>query len=150
MGLILPRLPPEAMKTYAIAEPLPTHYRPVPCGQVEGGCTAFERGWRTACDLTTQLGLDQARYIRDKAGRKFTHTMSGDGKLVTFQFPAGQQCFAGHRVSLGRPALFVVRNGDRRGSGRRPLQRRVFDRPDQWVDDLHEATDRMVEASQRG
>lgn len=150
MAVLLPRLPPEAMRTYAIAEPQATHWRKVPCAQAQEGCPAHESGWQTTCDLTTQLGLDQARYIRDKAGRTFSHTFSGDGKLITFTFPAGQQCFAGHRVSLGRPALFVVQNGDRRGTGRRPRERRLFDRGDQWMDDLHETTDRLVTAAQRG
>lgn len=147
--MLPPRLPPEAMQTYAIAEPKATHWRAVPCEQAEGGCDAHERGWKTTCDLSTQLGLDQARYIRDKAGRTFTYEYRTK-TLLTFVFAAGQQCFAGHRVSLGRPALFVVRNGDARGPGRRPLQRRVFDRPDQWVDDLHETTDRLVTQAQRG
>ena len=148
--MLTPRLAPEHMRTYAIAEPRATHWRAVRCEQAEGGCDAHERGWKTTCDLGTQLGLDQARYIRDVAGRTFTHAFSGDGKLITFTFPAGQQCFAGHRVSLGRPALFVVRNGDHRGSGRRPRERRVYDRGDQWMDDLHETTDSLVRRAQRG
>jgi hypothetical protein len=146
----LPRLPAEAMRTFEIAEPLTTHWRTVRCEQAAEGCDASSRGWKTVCDLTTDIGLKRARYIRDYSGRTFTHEFSGDGKLLTFRFPPGQQCFAGHRVSLGRPALFVVRNGDRRGPGRGRLARRVFDRPDQWVDDLHEATDRVVRIAERG
>jgi hypothetical protein len=148
MAALLPRLPEEAMQTYAIAEPKATHWRAVPCGQVEGGCGAHEHGWKTTCDLSTDVGLRQARYIRDHSGRTFTWERVDP--LITFVFPAGQQCFAGHRVSLGRPALFVVQNGDRRGPGRRPLQRRVFDRGDQWMDDLHETTDRLITVAQRG
>jgi hypothetical protein len=144
------RLPPEAMRTFEIAEPLSTHWRSIRCEQAAEGCDAHANGWKSTCDLTTKLGLQQARYIRDHSGRTFSHEFSGDGTLLTFRFAAGQQCFAGHRVALGRPALFVVRNGDRRGPGRRRLQRRVFDRPDQWVDDFHEATERVVQAAQRG
>lgn len=136
------RLPLAALQTFAIREPLPTHWRKVACEQAEEGCDAHANGWTTACDLTTDLGLRQARYIRDRAGRAFTHTFSGDGNLITFTFAAGQQCFAGHRASLGRPALFVVQNG-RQG-------RRVFDRGDQWMSDLHEATDRHFARKQAG
>lgn len=153
MALLRPSLPPQALQTFEIAEPLPTHWRPASCAEVE--CEAHAHGWRTTCDLTTDLGVRQARYIRDKAGRHFTHEFSGDGKLITFTFSAGQQCFTPHRVSVGRPALFVVRRGGHRDPhGPRPVRHlpgvRVFDRPDQWADDLHEATDRVAAARQRG
>lgn len=148
--MLSPRLPAEAMKTFQIAEPLPTHWVPITCEQVDGGCNAHAFGWRTICDLTTSLGLRQAKYIRDKAGRHFTFEKTADGKIVVFTFPAGQRCFTAHRRSLGRPALFVVRNGDHRGSGHRPCERRIFDRPDQWVETLQENTERLITAAQRG
>lgn len=153
MAILRPALPPQALQTFEIAEPLPTHWRPASCAEVE--CEAHAHGWRTAIDLGTDLGVRQARYIRDKAGRHFTHEFSGDGKMITFTFPAGQTCFTPHRVPVGRPALFVVRRGGHRDSNSgRPIRAlpgvRVFDRPDQWADDLHEATDRVVAARQRG
>lgn len=158
MALLRPGLPARALQTFEIAEPLPTHWRPATCAEVE--CQAHAHGWRTTIDLRTDLGVRQARYIRDKAGRHFTHEFSGDGKMITFTFPAGQTCFTPHRVQLGRPALFVVRRGGHRdavgvrGARPRPIRSlpgaRVFDRPDQWADDLHEATDRMIAARQRG
>jgi hypothetical protein len=138
-----PVLPPEALKTFEIREPLPTHYRRGTCAEV--GCTAHANGWKTVCDLTTAIGLKRARYIRDHSGRSYTHEFSGDGKLLTFRFPAGQRCFEPHPISLGRPALFVVR-----GNGRRVRERRVFDRGDQWIDNLHENTDRVLSARARG
>jgi hypothetical protein len=138
-----PVLPAEALKTFEIREPLPTHYRRGTCAEV--GCRAQANGWKTTCDLTTALGLRQAKYIRDKSGRSFTYKFSGDGKLLTFTFPAGQRCFEPHNISLGRPALFVVR-----GNGRRVRERRIFDRGDQWMDTLHENTDRVVTARARG
>lgn len=139
---------PEAYKTYGIASPRATHWRPATCAEVE--CTNWVHGFTVRCDLRTQLGVDQARYIRDKAGRHFTHTFSDEGRVITFIFPAGQQCFAQHEVPLGRPALFVVRNGDHRGPGRRPLERRTYDRPDQWVDDFATHQDRLATAAARG
>lgn len=145
----LPRAAPaEAFKTFAITRPAQTHWRPATCAEV--ACDAHARGFTVRCDLRTVLGLDQARYIRDKAGRHFTHEFAEDGKVITFTFPAGQKCFIDHRRPLDRPALFVVRNGDHRGSGRRRPGRRVFDRPDQWVDTFAEHQDRLATAAQRG
>lgn len=154
MALLRPALPPQALQTFEIAEPLPTHWRAATCAEVE--CQAHAHGWRTVLDLSTPDGVKRARYIRDHAGRHFTHEFSGDHTMITFTFPAGQTCFTPHRVSVGRPALFVVRRGGHRDSARdpRPVRAlsgvRVFDRPDQWADDLHEATDRVAAARQRG
>ena len=136
-------LPAEALKTFEIREPLPTHYRRGTCAEV--GCTAHANGWKTVCHLTTVIGVKPARYNRDKSGRHFTFEFSGDGKLLTFRFPAGQTCFEPHPISLGRPALFVVR-----GNGGRVRERRIFDRADQWIDNMHENTDRVATARRRG
>lgn len=139
---------PELFKTFAITRPTKTHWRPATCAEVD--CDAHARGFRIRCDLRTQLGVDQARYIRDKAGRSYTHVFTEDGKVITFTFAAGQKCFVDHRVPIGREALFVVRNGDHRGAGRRRPERRVFDRPDQWVDTFAEHQDQLATAAQRG
>lgn len=141
-------LGPELYRTFGIAAPQATHWRPATCAEVD--CANWANGFRVTCDLRTQLGVDQARYIRDKAGRHFTHAFTDDSRVITFTFPAGQQCFIAHRLPLGRPALFVARNGDWRGSGRRPLERRVFDRPDQWVDTFAEHQDKLATAARRG
>jgi hypothetical protein len=141
-------LPAEMFKTFGIRRPLKTHWRPATCAEVD--CAAHARGFTIRCDLRTVLGLDQARYIRDKAGRHFTHVFSEEGKVITFTFPAGQKCFQDHRLPLERPALFIVRNGDHRGPGKRRPEKRVFDRPDQWVDTFAEHQDRLATAAQRG
>lgn len=139
---------PELYRTFGIANPGATHWRPATCVEVD--CAAHRDGFRVVCDLRTRLGVDQARYIRDKAGRAFTHAFTEDGRVITFTFPAGQRCFIAHRLPLGRPALFIVRNGDHRGPGRRPLERRQYDRPDQWVDDFATHQDRLATAARRG
>lgn len=141
-------LGPEHFRTFGIASPAATHWRPATCAEVD--CAAHANGFRVTCDLRTQLGVDQARYIRDKAGRHFTHTFSDEGRVITFTFPAGQRCFVAHRLPLGRPALFVVQNGDHRGPGRRQLERRRYDRPDQWVDDFATHQDQLATAARRG
>jgi hypothetical protein len=143
-----PKLPPEYYRTFGIASPQATHWRAATCVEVD--CAAHTNGFQVTCDLRTQLGVNQARYIRDKAGRHFTHAFSDEGRVITFTFPPGQRCFIAHQLPLGRPALFVARNGDWRGSGRLPPERRRYDRPDQWADDFATHQDRLATAAARG
>ena len=142
------KLGPERYKTFGIMAPLATHWRPPTCTEV--GCAWEADGFSVTCDLRTDLGVKQARYIRDQAGRAFTHVFTEDGRVITFAFPAGQRCFVAHRLPLERPAIFIVRNGDHRGAGRRPAERRVFDRPDQWTETFAEHQDKLATAARRG
>lgn len=121
---------PDQYKTYSVISPIETHTRPATCQEVE--CEAHQRGWQTQIDVSTTLGQNQAAYIQHRAGRKYSVVQVGD--LVTLTFPAGQQCFAAHRVALDRPAVFLVRDGDHRGNprGTDPILRS----PDDWVDDF--------------
>jgi hypothetical protein len=140
-----PALPVTAYKTYQVLMPKSTHTRPARCEEVE--CAAHQRGWVTRVDVTTELGQAQARYIRNQAGRAFT-TAQLPGNIVAFQFPAGQQCFAEHRVSLERPALYVVRDGDWRGN---PTGRRMQHASDRdWVDDFGEHQLNLKDRIERG
>lgn len=128
-----PSASPGYFKTYQIAAPAETHYRPGTCSEV--GCPHWRFGWATEVDETSQLGQRQAWYIRRVSGRGFVETRTPAG-LTRFEFEAGQQCFASdtHRVSLERPALFVVRDGDWRGNPRGTEP--VFRKPEDWVDDF--------------
>lgn len=123
-----PRLPVQAYKTYQVARPAGTHDRRATCTEVD--CAARLRGWLTEVDVSTPLGGRQANYIRLQSGRRFTHTQAGD--LVSFTFPAGQDCFAEHRVGLDRPALFIVKGGDWRQQTAPSVRMRAED----WVDDF--------------
>ena len=111
---IEPNLPARAYDTYGIVQPKRTHTRPATCQEVE--CGAYAYGWMTKVDVGTEIGQKRARYIIDHSGRRWTAEQNGG--LVTFTFPAGQRCFAEHRVSLEREALFTVRSGDWRVSTR--------------------------------
>ncbi|MGH3680777.1 MAG: hypothetical protein ACRDT2_11090, partial [Natronosporangium sp.] len=102
---ITPKLPPQAMKTYQVARPLPTHWRPASCAEV--GCPAHAHGWQTTIDVATELGGRQANYIRLHSGRAFTAAEAGT--LVTFTFPPGQTCFRRHQLPLEREPIFAVR-----------------------------------------
>src|SRR4051812_46531016 len=128
---IEPVAPPTAFKTYGGSMPVATHWRDATCQEVE--CDNYARGFQVTADVSTELGRKQANYIRLHSGRHFTATQLAD--LVTFTFPAGQVCFAKHRVQLERMPRLYVRGGDHRsdlGTRRRVLT------PQQWTEDFGE------------
>lgn len=135
-----PALPVQAMKTYAIASPVATHYRDGTCE--EAGCLAHQHGWQTSIDESTDLGQRQAHYIRKLSGRRFTERRTEVG-LTAFGFVAGQQCFTRHKVSLERPEFYLVRAGDWRGDPRGDSSH-FFTGPDPWVNDFGEHQDRIA------
>lgn len=104
-------------------------------GCAEVGCPSLERGWRTFVNVNTPLGRAQARYIEHESGRRYTRD-ERDGRIV-YTFPAGQRCFADHRVPVGRPPLYLVAN--RQGDRRRLV--RQHDEPEHWVEDSAEHLD---------
>lgn len=154
------RLPPHAVKTYEIARPRGTHTRPATCTEV--GCDARARGWRTLADERTPEGRRIAHQVRQVARpvdtvlapavaarvRRYVEQTTPEG-ITEFDFPAGQECFAAHRVALDRPALYIVREGDYRGNPRGGTPFRHHSGAD-WVEDsaLHQLT--LVEAQQKG
>jgi hypothetical protein len=138
--------PPEAYKTYSIVAPEETHFRPASCEEVE--CEMRAAGWVTLVDETSDLGEQQAAYIRgyyndfgeyQAAGRVFTESRGPAGTL--FEFPPGEECFRAHQIRLDREEFFIVRGGDWRGNPRREL--RQHDTPENWVEDFAEHQDRI-------
>lgn len=140
-----PMLAAHQMKTYAIVSPVRTHTRPADCDEVE--CGAHRGGWRTAIDESTNLGRMQAQYIRLRSGRRFAETR--EANLTVFVFEAGQICFAQHRISLDRPAHYLVKGGDHRGN---PLQVATFKhtRPEHWVEDFALHQRRIADEQEKG
>lgn len=137
-----PKLPVQAYQTYQIWSPVQTHTRRATCAEVE--CPASLKGWTTVIDVATPLGARQANYIRLASGRHFTATEAGT--LVTFTFPAGQRCFAEHRVRLDRPELFLRRGGDWRAQTSEPVHLRAID----WIDDFANHQIGLAERIKRG
>lgn len=124
------KLPIGAMRTYAVRAPLETHWRTASCQEVD--CEAYQNGWVTVLDLSTELGEQQARYIKFHSGRHYT--VEENYPLVTLTFPPEQQCFRPHQLPLERDPVLIVRDGDWRGN---PTgNRRVHTRVDDWVDDF--------------
>lgn len=154
-----PKMPAASYKTYQIASPVSTHTRPATCTEVD--CEQQAHGWATVVDESTELGARQAEYVRGSC-RPVQATLAADAGLIRryveartpegltrFEFPAGQRCFREHRVPLDRPELYIVRDGDWRGNPRRTTPRR-HTRPEYWVEDFHEHTDRLTQAIEKG
>ncbi len=141
---VIPQVPAQHYKTYAINAPRSTHTRPATCAEVE--CPAWINGWKTVVPGDSM----QAAYIRARSGRHFTEVKQ-DAGIVEFLFFPEQPCFrAGeHRISLERPPIFSVRGGDFRGNPLQILPRR-FARPEDWRDDFGEHQERIAEAHRRG
>ncbi|RSN26494.1 hypothetical protein DMC63_01270 [Streptomyces sp. WAC 05977] len=119
---------------FEIAAPLGTHWRVGTCE--EDDCVYFREGWATRCDeIPGSLGESQAAYIRADKSRRYTETREGPTTVV-FRFEAGQKCYRQHRVPLGRPELYLVRE---EGDG----QATVHSGPDAWLDDFNTNQDRL-------
>ena len=70
----------------------------------DAGCEQWLYGWDSLIDERTDLGREQAKYIRTKSGRTFREMRAPDG-LTVFRFEPKQRCFAEHRT---RPARLAV------------------------------------------
>ncbi len=141
---IMPAIPAEHMKTYRIAAPLATHWRPATCAEVE--CDHYVHGWQTIVPADSPA----AEYIRHDRTRRHVEERQAGG-LAAFSFEPGQQGFAGghdHRLPVGRPERFLVVGGDWRGNPRyTPTVERT---PDNWVESMQESLDGIREAHKRG
>lgn len=145
MFRIQPQMPVGAYKTYTVTSPLSTHSRAGTCEEAD--CVNHATGWRTAVDESTDLGQQQARYVRSDSGRACTEYRDETG-LTVFEFQPGQQCFTAHRIPLEREPFYVVRGGDWRGN---PTgERRQHARADDWVDDFATHQDRLADRLGQG
>jgi hypothetical protein len=132
--------PPQAYQTYAVHSPQDVTV-PAACEQV--GCEARRLGWRSLIDERSDLGREQARYIRRRSGRTFTERPGPDG-LTEFAFGSGQRCFADHRT---RPERFGTWAGDVRA---RLGATRWHVTAADWLDDFGAHQQRIADQHQRG
>jgi hypothetical protein len=145
MGMRMkPKMAPKAYRSFEVHNPLTTHYRKVSCKDME--CQHHLAGWSSTVDVTTGQGQTWARAIR-ASGRRFT--VVRDGAHLTFHFPAGQSCFQSpHQVPLGRPEIFVVRDGDWRANPTGRVDKNI--RPAEFVERMAENLDTLTGGIQRG
>lgn len=160
---ILPAHPVQAFKSYVLASPVDTHFRPATCQEVE--CAGYTKGWVSAFDGTDPEDVPKINWVRDFCDRQFTEhrgvrvpkldggtavALDDAGPLTVFVFPPGQMCFeaADHRMTLEREPLYVVRDGDWRGN---PTGRvREHANGDDFVDDFGEHQDKLADQAARG
>lgn len=141
-----PQLPVQAVKTYEIQAPASTHFRPSTCAEAD--CPNFAGGWASVVDESTELGQQQAHYIRNQAGRRYSEDRNRAPGLTVFVFEAGQTCFATHRQRLDRPEIFLVRDGDWRGNPTGAVRPHV--NADDWVDDFANHQDQLASQQNKG
>lgn len=137
-----PALPAHAMKTYQMAQPVSTHWRPATCAEIE--CPNYLHGWRVRVE-----GLDpQLLHAATHSGRKHVVQDVADGE-TWLVFEPGQACFAAstHRTLIGRPQRYFERGGDFRGNPRN--ERRELNQAD-WLDSFANHQDHLKTAIERG
>jgi hypothetical protein len=143
MAILEPLLPAHAKKTYSIKAPRSTHFRKAGCAEVE--CEGLLHGWVCLIDETTELGQAQAHYIRKLSGRRFREET--ENGLTAFTFEPGQTCFTEHEVPLGKPELYIVRDGD---LTRNLKNVRLHSRAEDWADDFATHQQKIADAIQEG
>lgn len=131
-------------KTYQIAAPLSTHFRPGTCAEV--GCDKYLNGWKVRADVLDPQMLHTATHC----GRKYTweHVSELENWLV---FEPGQPCFqaSSHRARVEREEIYIVRDGDHRGNPRGTDPRRHASAAD-WQDDFANHQDAIAKAHEAG
>jgi hypothetical protein len=136
-----PRMPVQAYRSFVIHSPRDTTVRTA-CE--DAGCEYWRDGWDSPVDERTEQGRQWAAIIRFQSQRTFRELRRADGVTI-FRFEPGQRCFRDHRT---RPERYLVRGGDYRGNPRG--ERRLHQRPADWVEDCGTHLDRLAEARKRG
>lgn len=95
-----------SQKTFGAAKPLTAeHWEYYDCPEAE--CDWWLNGWKTFSDEATELGQEQAKYIRTASMRHFREERLENG-LTLFVFEPGQRCFRSpHRMPNGRPGVWT-------------------------------------------
>ncbi len=139
-----PLLPASARRTFSILMPTETHWRKATCREID--CPRFLKGWKAQVEVMTpqQIHLIKAAKYRYRELR----VALGE---TWWLFEAGQTCFQAdlHRIQLGKPELFVVRDGDWRGNPRRTPTIR-HKRPEFWVEQFSEHQAKLAKAREQG
>lgn len=122
----MPRaMPVQNYKTWHVVIP----QEPSSCERVD--CAHWRYGWATTVDEGTDRGQSQAFYIRRQSGRGFTETRI-DG-VTRFVFAPGQTCFRSHVAAVTDRQAHAVYRGL---TGQRVSDFTIYDKPEQWRDDL--------------
>lgn len=112
---------------FSIASPVNSHTRITTCEEVE--CSYNREGWKVRVETL----LPESMKAIKTSGRSYKKVQIAPGETYLY-FPAGQQCFNTHRVSLDRPEFFYVK--DRNGLRR-------HNKAENWVEEHSESLDRL-------
>ena len=115
---------------FRILRPWDTHWREAECNEVD--CPHYLQGWMTVVPTKSP----QAEYIRHECGRHFTEEKR-EGGLSAFTFPSGQRCFRDHKLPKDMQEHYLH-------------DKRLHERPIDWVEDFNEETDKIKRQRERG
>lgn len=135
-----PLMPVQAYQTWSVKS-RPDRAVKTVCERV--GCPQWRHGWDSVIDESTQLGREQAEWIRTQSRRTFREQKTAVG-LTVFRFESGQRCFAEHSTM---PEKYVVRGGDYRGVVG-PV--RVHAHAADWVEQVQEHMGRLLDERAKG
>lgn len=133
-------MPVQAYQTWSVKS-RPDRAVKTVCERV--ACRAWREGWESVVDESTQLGREQAQWIRTLSRRTFREQRNAVG-LTVFRFEPYQRCFAEHSTM---PEKYVVRGGDYRGVVG-PV--RVHARASDWVEHVQEHMGRLLDERAKG
>lgn len=139
----MPKMGPESYKTYQVSV-RSDDWRPATCEEVD--CDHYLHGWKLRIEGLSAEQLHDAL----TSGRKYTILAIAEGQSW-LHFEAGQPCFrtTTHRTRIGKPELYVVRDGDRRGNPR-GTKARLHQRVADWQDDFATHQQTLADAQARG
>ena len=132
-------MPVEAYQTWSVKS-RPDKRVVAVCEKV--GCPAWRNGWESVIDEGTDLGKQQAAFIRSSR-RTFREQRNGAG-LTVFRFEPYQRCFADHQTM---PEKYLVRGGDYRAQ---VGQVRVHQRAEDWVEHVQQHMGRLLDERNKG
>ena len=134
-----PRMPVQAYRTWSVKSRPDKRVRTV-CERV--GCRRWREGWESLIDESTQMGQQQAAFIRGSR-RTFREQRNGAG-LTVFRFEPYQRCFEDHQTM---PEKYLVRGGDHRGVVGKV---RVHQRAADWVEHVQQHMGLLLDERDKG
>jgi hypothetical protein len=143
MNRIEPQGRVQDYKTYQILSPIPTHWVPASCADID--CPQYLKGWRVRVEGLPPEMVHTAR----TTGRKFTElNISETENWLVFE--AGQPCFRAsqHKKLLDKQEIFVARDGDFRGNPTGNVRKHT--RPEFWLEDFAEHQEQLARQIQQG
>ena len=135
-------LPSNAMQTFTLKRPPGAEFwRKATCEEID--CGHWRNGWETRIDISTELGQEQVAYIIKHSKRSYSMERESED-IVCFTFTPGQMCFgaADHRIAIEREPLYLHRAG--------LATPRRHTRGADWMEHMHEQTDKTITLKERG